>query len=141
MDIRVAPKGQSIDGALTKGRLALVRDTDKKTLLAQIVFPGVEEGMVLELQSLEFLKVVKALFPEITQLDPKNLPDPDPVAQPRPGVPNLTGYGPSSSPVAAPNGPAPLPLPPTDSASLSSSAPPGTSVSNGPEIPGAASSG
>lgn len=141
MDIRVAVKGQSIDGAMTKGRLAFVRDTDKKTLLAQVVFPGVEDGMVLELQSLELLKTVKSIFPEITQLDPKNLPDPDPTVPPRPGVPNLTGSGPASAPVVAPNGPAAIPSPPGVPGSSSSSVLPGTSDSSGQAIPGADSSG
>lgn len=139
VDIRVAVPGQTRDGMGTRGRIAFVRNTENATFLTQVVFPGLEEGTVIEVNSIEFLKVVKSLFPEITQLDPRNLPDPDPVPAPRPGLPDLTGLGLAAPlPALMPKGPASLgqPYAPASSSSPEQQEPSGSS---GPGIPGVGS--
>lgn len=137
VDVRVSVKGRT-DGGLSKGSLTFVRDTDKQTLMAQVVFPGLEEGTPIEMQALDFLKVVKSLFPEITKLEPKNLPEPDPVVR-TPGIPDLTGLGLPTLPALVPQGP--VSVPGGQAGPSSSSAPRETSGSSGPVTPGGVSPG
>ena len=75
----------------------------------QIVIPGVDAGTIIAIPALEFLQGVKALFPEITALDPKNLPNDTRPAEsmsgglpklPAPPKPNLVGMGPDPEALA-----------------------------------------